>query len=179
MTHSTNPVKQLLDEHDAFRISCDELLLMIARLEHEGYLASITTRDYATLLKTRENIREHLNVHLVKEEEVFFPCLEKIVPQGRIKFLFLNYDHEYLRIYFDQFSKIVSDFENDRVAMHVTVRKVIDTGKLIVHNLLQHILTEDAVYFELAENGFSESELEEMGKEMIALEMRLKEDSYS
>lgn len=178
-TTPVNPVKQLLAEHDAFRISCDELMKMITRLEHEGYLASITTSDYALLLKTRENIREHLNVHLVKEEEVFFPRLEKLVPQGRIKFFFLNYDHEYLRIYFEDFCKVVSDFENDRVPMHISARRIIDVGKLIVHNLLQHILTEDAVYFDVAENGFSQEELVEMGKEMTALESRLKEFSYA
>lgn len=173
-THS-NPVRQLLDEHAAFRISCNDLLGVLERLEKEGYRASIKTSDYAMMLKTRENIREHLNVHLIKEEEIFFPRLEKLVPQGRIKFLYLNYDHEYLRNYFEDFCTIVSDYENDRVPMHVTVRKLIETGKLIVHNLLQHILAEDTVYFEVAESGFSEEELDEMGKEMKELENRLRE----
>ncbi|MEP7234749.1 MAG: hemerythrin domain-containing protein [Ignavibacteriota bacterium] len=171
----SNPITQLLLEHDAFRISCSELLGFLERLERDGYRASISTSDYALMLKTRENIREHLNVHLVKEEEVFFPRLEKIVPQGRIKFLYLNYDHEYLRIYFEEYSTIVSDYENDRVPMHVTIRKLIETGKQIIHNLLQHILAEDTVYFELAESGFSEEELSEIGEEMLALEAKLKE----
>ena len=174
----SNPIRQLLDEHTAFRISCNDLLGFLERLEKDGYRASITTSDYALMLKTRENIREHLNVHLIKEEEIFFPRLEKLVPQGRIKFLYLNYDHEYLRIYFEDFCNIVSDYENDRVPMHVSVRKFIETGKLIVHNLLQHILAEDTVYFEVAESGFSNEELEEMGKEMKALESRLKEDYH-
>ena len=174
----SNPIRQLLDEHEAFRISCNDLLGFLERLEKEGYRASITTSDYAMMLKTRENIREHLNVHLIKEEEIFFPRLEKLVPQGRIKFLYLNYDHEYLRIYFEDFCTIVSDYENDRVAMHITIRRLIETGKLIVHNLLQHILAEDTVYFELAESGFSEIELEQMGKEMKELETRLKEEYH-
>ncbi|MFI5263657.1 MAG: hemerythrin domain-containing protein [Candidatus Kapaibacterium sp.] len=177
-THS-NPIRQLLDEHAAFRISCNDLLGFLERLEREGYRASITTSDYAMMLKTRENIREHLNVHLIKEEEIFFPRLEKLVPQGRIKFLYLNYDHEYLRIYFEEFCSIVSDYENDRVPMHITIRKLIETGKQIVHNLLQHILAEDTVYFDLAESGFSQEELEEMGKEMSILESRLKEEFTS
>src|SRR5450432_2429313 len=80
----SNPIRQLLDEHAAFRISCNDLLGFLERLERDGYRASITTSDYALMLKTRENIREHLNVHLIKEEEVFFPRLERIVPQGRI-----------------------------------------------------------------------------------------------
>lgn len=172
----SNPIRQLLDEHDAFRISCNDLLGFLERLEKEGYRASITTSDYALMLKTRENIREHLNVHLIKEEEIFFPRLEKLVPHGRIKFLYLNYDHEYLRIYFEDFCAIVSDYENDRVPMHISVRKLIETGKLIVHNLLQHILAEDTVYFEVAESGFSEAELQEMGREMKQLESRLKEE---
>ncbi len=170
-----NPVRQLLEEHDAFRVSCNDLLGCLERLDKEGYRASITTSDYALMLKTRENIREHLNVHLIKEEEIFFPRLEKLVPQGRIKFLYLNYDHEYLRIYFEEFCSIVSDYENDRIPMHITVRKLIETGKRIVYNLLQHILAEDTVYFEVAESGFSKEELEEMGKEMRQLETRLKE----
>ncbi|MFI5264756.1 MAG: hemerythrin domain-containing protein [Candidatus Kapaibacterium sp.] len=175
-TTYSNPIGQLLEEHAAFRVSCNDLLGFLERLEREGYRASISTGDYALMLKTRENIREHLNVHLIKEEEIFFPRLEKLVPQGRIKFLYLNYDHEYLRIYFEEFCSIVSDYENDRVPMHITVRKLIETGKLIVHNLLQHILAEDTVYFELAESGFSNEELEEMGKEMSLLESRLKEE---
>jgi hemerythrin-like domain-containing protein len=170
-----NPIKQLLDEHTAFRASCNDLLDFIERLEKDGYRASIKTSDYALMLKTRENIREHLNVHLIKEEEIFFPRLEKLVPQGRIKFLYLNYDHEYLRDYFDDFCNIVSDYENDRVAMHVTIRRLITTGRLIVDNLLQHILAEDTVYFELAESGFTDAELEEMGREMQQLESRLME----
>jgi hemerythrin-like domain-containing protein len=172
---SNNPIKQLLDEHVAFRISCNDLLGFIERLERDGYRATITTSDYALMLKTRENIREHLNVHLIKEEEIFFPRLEKLVPQGRIKFLYLNYDHEYLRNYFEDFCSIVSDFENDRVPMHVTIRRLIETGRLIIHNLLQHILAEDTVYFEVAESGFSKSELDEMGNEMKRLEAKLKE----
>jgi hemerythrin-like domain-containing protein len=170
-----HPIRQLLREHEAFRHSCDDLLTCIERLEREGYRAAIRTGDYALMLKTRENIREHLNVHLVKEEQVFFPRLEKLVPHGRVKFLFLNYDHEYLRDHFEDFCRIVSDYEEDRVPMHVTVRRFIETGRLIVHNLLQHILAEDTVYFELAEHGFSTSELTEMGHEMHALESRLQE----
>ena len=172
---ATNPIRQLLEEHTAFRAACNDLLDFIKRLESEGYRATIKTSDYALMLRTRENIREHLNVHLVKEEEIFFPRLEKIVPNGRIKFLYLNYDHEYLRDYFEDFCTIVSDFENDRVPEHVTIRRLKETGKLIVDNLLQHILAEDTVYFELAESGFSESELEQMGNEMRQLETRLKE----
>jgi hemerythrin-like domain-containing protein len=172
----SNPIRQLLDEHAAFRISCNDLLGFIERLERDGYRATIMTGDYALMLKTRENIREHLNVHLIKEEEIFFPRLERLVPQGRIKFLYLNYDHEYLRNYFEDFCAIVSDFENDRVPMHVSIRRIIETGRLIIHNLLQHILAEDTVYFEVAESGFSEKELEEMGEEMKQLEARLNEN---
>jgi hemerythrin-like domain-containing protein len=174
-----HPIRQLLREHEAFRLSCDELLGCIERLEREGYRASIATGDYALMLKTRENIREHLNVHLVKEEQVFFPRLERLVPQGRVKFLFLNYDHEYLREYFEDFCTLVSDYEEDRVPMHVTVKRFIHTGRLIVHNLLQHILAEDTVYFELAERGFTEQELSEMGREMHVLELRLYEHALT
>jgi hemerythrin-like domain-containing protein len=101
------------------------------------------------------------------------------VPQGRIKFLFLNYDHEYLRDYFDEFCDVVSDYENDAVPMHISVRRLITVGRMIVHNLLQHILAEDTVYFELAEKGFNEEELHQMGIEMLALENRLKETAHA
>jgi hemerythrin-like domain-containing protein len=175
MDETRNPVLQLLGEHEAFRHSCDGLIALIERLERDGYRASIGTMDYATLLRTKETIREHLNVHLIKEEQIFFPRLEKLVPQGRVKFLFLNYDHEYLRKYFDDFCNIVVDYENDAVPMHVTIQRIVETGKLIVYNLLQHILAEDTVYFEVAEKGFTDDELAAMGAEMIELENKLKE----
>jgi hemerythrin-like domain-containing protein len=172
---SQNPIEQLLTEHEAFRRASDELLKLINRLEAEGYRASIGTSDYAVLLRTREHIREHLNVHLVKEEKIFFPRLEKLVPQGRVKFLFLNYDHEYLRLYFDEFVSAVSDYENDVVPMHISVKRIIKTGRQIVDNLSQHILAEDTVYFDAAHNGFTADELSQMGDEMAALEAQLKE----
>lgn len=172
---SNNPIRQLLDEHEAFRHSCDDLLRLIDRLEKDGYRAALVTGDYALLLKTRETIREHLNIHLVKEELVFFPRLEELVPNGRVKFLFLNYDHEYLRIYFDDFCNAISDFEEDRVPMHISVKRIITSGRLIVENLIKHILTEDNVYFELAEKGFDPATLEAMGTEMRVIEARLKE----
>lgn len=170
-----NPIKQLLNEHEAFRHVCYDLQDMLDRWHNLGHKARIETRDYALLLKSREIIREHLNVHLVKEEEIFFPRLEKLVPRGRVKFLYLNYDHEYLREYFDDFSRTISDYDSDRLKMHLAIRKIVKTGRLIIVNLLQHILAEDTVYFELAETGFNEEELETIGQEMLALERRLKE----
>ena len=172
-----NPIHQLLREHVAFRATCDELRGVLERWAADGYRASVSTKDYASLLRCRETIREHLNVHLIKEEEIFFPRLERIVPQGRVKFLFLNYDHEFLREYFEDFSAAISNFESDLVPMHRTIERLIKTGHRIVDNLLQHILAEDTVYFELAESGFSQEELEEMGHEMQALENRLREMS--
>ncbi len=170
-----NPIEQLLAEHDAFRGMCDELQTLIDHWKGEGYLASITAKEYALLLKCRETIREHLNVHLVKEEEIFFPRLEKLVPQGRVKFLFLNYDHEYLRQYFDDFSLSISLYEEDHLPMHRTIERIIITGIRIIDNLLQHILAEDTVYFELAHAGLSADDMSEMGIEMLELEARLRE----
>jgi hemerythrin-like domain-containing protein len=165
----------LLNEHEAFRHVCYDLQEMLDRWEQLGHKARIETKDYALLMRSRETIREHLNVHLVKEEEIFFPRLEKLVPRGRVKFLYLNYDHEYLRIYFTDFCETITDYDTDRIRMHVAIRRIIKTGRLIVFNLLQHILAEDTVYFELAEKGFDEHELETIGQEMLALERRLKE----
>ncbi len=170
-----NPILQLLAEHAAFRAICDELQTLLERLVRDEYRASIETRDYALLLKSRETIREHLNIHLVKEEEVFFPRLEKLVPQGRVKFLFLNYDHEFLRDYFEDFCRTISNFENDLAPMHRTVQQIVETGQKIVYNLLQHILAEDTVYFELAQIGFEQAELDAMGREMNEIERKLKE----
>jgi hemerythrin-like domain-containing protein len=171
-----NPIEQLLVEHDAFRGMCDELQTLIDVWKSEGYLAAITAKEYALLLKCRETIREHLNVHLVKEEEVFFPRLEKLVPQGRVKFLFLNYDHEYLREYFDDFSLSITLYEEDHLPMHRAIERIILSGVRIIDNLLQHILAEDTVYFELAHSGLSPEDLAEMGREMHELELRLREN---
>jgi hemerythrin-like domain-containing protein len=171
----THPLKQLLREHEEFRRICDELTDLLNRLDASGYRATITMKDYAILLRGRETIRHHLNVHLVKEEEIFFPRLEKIVPQGRVKFLYLNYDHEYLRTYFEDFIRTINDYDEDRVPVHLTVKRLVVYGRRIISNLLQHILAEDTVYFEVAESGFTKKELEEMGREMMALEARLRE----
>jgi hemerythrin-like domain-containing protein len=170
-----NPILQLLAEHDAFRLICDELTELLDRLSAADYRAVIGPSEYALLLKSRETIREHLNVHLVKEEEIFFPRLEKLVPQGRVKFLYLNYDHEYLRQYFDEFCNMISDFEHERDPGHRTISRLIRSGRLITQNLVQHILAEDSVYFKLASEGFDDREMEQIGNEMAALESRLRE----
>lgn len=175
VVEAVDPLTQLLQEHAAFRLACADLSQLLDRLEKDGYTASLSSADYVLLLRTREIIREHLNVHLVKEEEIFFPRLERLVPQGRVKFLFLNYDHEFLRVYFEEFVQLVEAFDLDRMPMHMIVSRLIRLGRQIVDNLIKHIMAEDSIYFELAENGFSASELEEMGLEMKALEARLRE----
>jgi hemerythrin-like domain-containing protein len=174
-TGGDNPILQLLREHDAFRLICDELSGLLDKFEASGHRATVATADYAILLKARETIREHLNVHLVKEEEIFFPRLEKLVPQGRVKFLYLNYDHEYLRQYFNEFCDAISDFEHERDPAHRTIERLVDCGRAITYNLVQHILAEDSVYFKLAHEGFDEIELRQIGLEMDALESRLRE----
>jgi hemerythrin-like domain-containing protein len=99
------------------------------------------------------------------------------VPQGRVKFLFLNYDHEYLREYFDDFSHSISLYEEDHLPMHRAIERIVLSGRRIIDNLLQHILAEDTVYFELAHSGLSHADMAEMGEEMLALELRLRENN--
>src|SRR5947208_2412769 len=88
-----DPILELIDEHKKF-------MSALAQLESELEPATdgiLSNKSFAVVQSAWREVNEHLNVHFVKEEEVFFPFIESMFPYARVKFQFLHVDHDRLR----------------------------------------------------------------------------------
>src|SRR4051812_20979393 len=100
-----DPVRQLLDEHVAFM---DALSSMV---EASGGESDTLTHTAEAMLEIGwDEINQHLNVHFVKEEEIFFPGIEDLVPGARVKFQYLHVDHDRLRECFEALTNALQDY---------------------------------------------------------------------
>jgi iron-sulfur cluster repair protein YtfE (RIC family) len=119
-------------------------------------------------------VNEHLNVHFVKEEDIFFPFIERLVPGARVKFQFLHVDHERLRESFELFTEALQD-----VRAHGTSARCIATLRTATAEMIRwfeyHIVAEDSIYFEIAGRELSPDECDDVLAQMRAVELRLRE----
>jgi hemerythrin-like domain-containing protein len=168
----TDPVRQLLDEHEIFM---EALYALAEAMSTVPAGASTCPPDvYETIERVWSSVNEHLNVHFVKEEEIFFPHIEKLIPGSRVKFQFLHVDHDRLRENFEDFTEALQNYR----AVGGTARGVSDIRKLsaeMIRWFYFHIIAEDAVYFDIAEQTMSPEESKELLGRMRLLEGRLRE----
>lgn len=169
---STNPVRQLIDEHEIFMDALHELASLMREVP-EG-----ARRLPAGMLGSVENVwhavNEHLNVHFVKEEDIFFPFIEKLVPGARVKFQFLHVDHERLRESFELFTEALQECR-----IHGSSPRSITSLRSVSADMIRwfeaHIIAEDSFYFEIADRELSQTESAEVLAKMHSLELRLRE----
>jgi hemerythrin-like domain-containing protein len=169
---STDPVRQLIDEHEIFMDALHELATVMASVNDGAQRMPIGAMS--TIEQAWHAVNEHLNVHFVKEEDIFFPFIERLVPGARVKFQFLHIDHERLRESFELFTEALQDCR-----AHGTSATCIRTLRTATAEMIRwfeyHIVAEDSIYFEIAEKELSRSECDEVLARMHAVEQRLRE----
>lgn len=182
--NATNPVRQLIDEHEIFMEALTKLVDAMAfageRVEERGGEASGESHDQlppgvmATIDEVWHAVNEHLNVHFVKEEEIFFPFIERMIPGSRVKFQFLHVDHDRLRDCFEEFTETIQDYRY-RGPSRERVERLRQTASEMSRWFYYHIIAEDAVYFDIAERELSEEESRTVLERMREVEGRLRE----
>jgi iron-sulfur cluster repair protein YtfE (RIC family) len=170
---NSDPVRQLIDEHEMFMEALEELSAIMASVSDTASM--LPPSALRSVEEVWRSVNEHLNVHFVKEEEVFFPLIERLFPGARVKFQFLHMDHEKLRENFEEFTCALQDYRllgQSATAVAVLRRVSAEMIRLFYY----HIIAEDTIYFEVAGETMSESESAEALYRMAMIESRLRED---
>jgi hemerythrin-like domain-containing protein len=171
-----DPVRQLIDEHEIFMNALDGLAETLASIP--GGSESIPAAALPAIVHAWESINEHLNVHFVKEEEIFFPYIERLFKGGRVKFQFLHIDHDRLREDFERFTILL---QNHRVG-HSSASGVDELRHLageMIELFYYHIVAEDTIYLDVAGLELTAEESAEVLDRMRRIESRLREDLSS
>jgi hemerythrin-like domain-containing protein len=165
-------VRQLIDEHEIFMDALEELASLM-ELIPEG-ARELSADSFATVERIWHAVNEHLNVHFVKEEEVFFPYIERLIPGARVKFQFLHVDHDRLRESFDRFTEAIQDYRHAGGAHRsVAILRVVSAD--MIRWFKYHIVAEDSIYFDIAGRTMSPDESADVLSKMAAIEARLRE----
>lgn len=167
-----DPVRELIDEHVLFMSALEELVEVTGSIAVDG--PRIEPATLASLQSLIDVVDEHLNVHFLKEEEIFFPAIEWLFPTARVKFQFLHVDHDRLRDTFELFFALVQSARHGRLerARFIELRKL---ASEMVRLFYFHIVAEDAVYLDVASEMLSADEASRLSVQMHALEERLRE----
>ena len=169
----TDPVRQLIDEHTIFMSALDTLADTLATIPDGA--ATIPEQALPAIMMSWEAINEHLNVHFIKEEEIFFPYIERLFRGGRVKFQFLHIDHDRLREDFERFTLLL---QNHRAA-GATVQGIDELKRLaaqMIELFYYHIIAEDTIYLDVAGLELTREESADVLDRMRRIELRLRED---
>ncbi|MBL0331607.1 MAG: hemerythrin domain-containing protein [Chlorobiota bacterium] len=167
-----NPAQSLINEHVIFMESLNKLSEALKFLDQECNDLPDSILQIAE--STYFDMNEHLNIHFIKEEEIFFPLIEHIFPSGRAKFQFLHIDHDKLRLTFEQFSNLLQDIRSFG-ADNKLIIKLKDVSTEMIRLFYYHIVAEDTVYLEVAREKLPSDIAELAIKQMNELESRIRE----
>lgn len=171
-THLIDPVRELIDEHVIFMRALEELVGVSAGIG--GTLERIDGPTLDALQELLDAVDEHLNVHFLKEEEIFFPAIERLFPSARVKFQFLHVDHDRLRDAFELFIALVQSARHGRLERE-RFGELPRLATEMVRLFYYHIVAEDAVYLDVASQMLSADEAAALSGRMRMLEERLRE----
>lgn len=172
----TNPVRQLIDEHEIFMDALEKLSGELATVPDDASCLPTSVLD--VVRQSWRAINEHLNVHFVKEEEIFFPYIERMFPNARVKFQFLHVDHDKLRDEFEIFTAALQD-HSVRELRPWNAASLKATAREMIRLLYYHIVAEDTIYLDIAERSMAPDEAATVLQNMRLLEDRLRERHLS
>lgn len=168
----TDPVRQLIDEHEIFMDALGDLRRILSSLS-EG-TSIIPADDMARIDEIWKAVNEHLNVHFVKEEVVFFPMIERLIPGARVKFQFLHVDHDRLREDFEEFTIRLQNYRAHGGSVEI-VAALKHLGNEMIRWFYYHIVAEDTIYFEVAGERMDSDEVKLALTRMEQIESELRE----
>jgi iron-sulfur cluster repair protein YtfE (RIC family) len=165
-------VRQLIDEHEIFMEALNELRRIVKALPDDAM--SIPAGELAAIEQVWHAVNEHLNVHFIKEEVVFFPMIERLIPGSRVKFQFLHVDHDRLRENFEQLTTALQNYRSRGGTIETVSQFRMLAGEMI-RWFYYHIIAEDTIYFEIAGAEMDADETSAALKEMEKIESQLRE----
>lgn len=159
MRTSTDPIAQLMQEHDDALLRLKQLHKALTSISSNGY-SSKDFRDVKTALKF---IEEEVGIHNRKEETALFPVLERYV-EGPTRIM--RSDHKKLHKGFGQLSRAVKRFDKKRDSFSAN-QNLVQVGKGVVQLFVNHIHKENHILFPLIQKFLDKEELREIARKML------------
>src|SRR6266852_2595920 len=159
MKYSTDPIAQLMQEHNDALLQLKRLNRAVHGVSVEGY-SSKNFRQIDAALKFME---EEVTVHNRKEEDALFPVLERYV-DGPTRIM--RSDHRKLRKGFGRLSSAVERVRKQRDSFS-SIRRLGTVTRDVVQLFVNHIHKENHILFPLVQQFLSKEELREIAKKMI------------
>ena len=159
MRTSSDPIAQLLQEHNDALIQLKNLNRAVKAFSQDGY----STKQFRAIKAALRFIEEEVSVHNLKEEKALFPVLERYV-EGPTKLM--KQDHRRLKKGFYRLSKAINAVNVSRDSFSA-IRKLRDVANEVVQSFVNHIHKENYILFPLVQRFLSRDELREIARKMI------------
>lgn len=159
MKKSTDPIAQLMQEHNDALVQLKLLNKTAHALSQDGYSGKSLRQMRAAL----RFIEEEVSVHNHKEEVALFPVLERYI-EGPTKIM--RNDHKKLRKGFYQLSAAVNAVERNRDSF-AAIKRLKNVTSSVVQLFVNHIHKENYILFPLVQKFLSKVELREIAKKML------------
>ena len=159
MKYSTDPIAQLMQEHNAALLQLKLLNNAIQGVTENGY----SSRYLRQITSALNFIEEEVSIHNRKEEDALFPVLERYV-DGPTRIM--RSDHKKLQRGFIQLSSAVDRFKKNRDSFSA-IKRLRTVTKDVVQLFVNHIHKENHILFPLVQQFLSKEELREIAKKMI------------
>ena len=159
MKHSTDPIAQLMQEHDEALLQLKLLNKAVHGVAQDGY----SPKYFRQLSAALKFIEEEVSVHNHKEEAALFPVLERYI-EGPTRIM--RSDHKKLAKGFVQLNNAVEQVKKHRDSFSA-IKRLRTVTKDVVQLFVNHIHKENHILFPLVQRFLSKEELREIAKRMI------------
>ena len=159
MRVSTDPIAQLMQEHDEALLQLKQLHKSLTSISVNGY----STKDFRNVRTALKFIEDEVGIHNGKEEKALFPVLERYV-EGPTRIM--RSDHKKLHKGFAQLSQAVKRYDKNRDSFSAT-KRLVQVGKGVVQLFVNHIHKENHILFPLIQKFLDKEELREIARKML------------
>ena len=159
MKKSTDPIAQLMEEHDDALVQLKLLNRAVGAVSRDGD----SSKHFRQISAALRFIEEEVSVHNHKEESALFPVLERYV-EGPTRIM--RGDHRKLRTGFTQLNLAAKRVDASRDSF-AAIKHLSKVAKDVVQLFVNHIHKENHILFPLVQRFLTKEELREIAKKMI------------
>src|SRR5437867_9123837 len=135
LKHSSDPIAQLMQEHDDALVQLKRLRQAVKSVSHDGY----TMKQFKQIHGALKFIDQECSVHNQREESALFPVLERYV-DGPTRIM--RSDHKELQRRFTLLREAVRRVENRRDSFSA-IKRLSDVTTDVVQVFVNHIHKEN------------------------------------
>jgi hemerythrin-like domain-containing protein len=159
MKSSTDPIAQLMQEHDSALLQLKRLNKAVFSLSTEGYSA----KYFGHIKSAMRFIQEEVRTHNRKEETALFPVLERYV-EGPTRVM--RSDHKKLAKDFLKLRDAIKRMDHNRDSFSA-IKQLRTVAGDVVQHFVNHIHKENYILFPLVQKFLSKEELREVATRML------------